>query len=138
MSQSFALGDVLSITTDRLVSRDHMGGVYRILGYMTGDELFTHQLPRAAAECKPALLAQHPQLKDIEVPDDFDDERHVYLWLTQQERIYGETLDVDPLILKQGDYSNPIGDLCDMVGPEKVFVFDPNAPEVEHGEGRPS
>lgn len=126
MSAAFALGDVLSITTDRLVSRDHIGGVYRILGYMTGDELYTHQLPRAAAECKPALLVQHPQLKDVLVPDEFDDERHVYLWLAQQERIYGETLGVDPLILKQGDYSDPIEDLCDMVGPEKVFVFDPN------------
>lgn len=126
MAQSFPLGDVLSITTERLVSRDHMGGVYKILGYMTGDELFTHQLPRAAEECRPALLAQHPRLNEVEVPFAFTGKDHVYAWLAEQEAIYGETLDVDPLILKQGDYSNPIGDLCDMVGPEKVVVVNPD------------
>lgn len=122
---AFALGDVLSITTDRLVSRDHIGGVYRILGYMTGENLYTHQLPRAAEECKPALLVQHPQLKDIDVPE-FRDKEHVYLWLTEQEDRYGETLDIDPLILKQGDYSDPLGELCDRIGAEKGWVVNPD------------
>lgn len=117
---AFTLGDVLSITTGRLVSRDHIDGVYRILDYMTGDSLFTHQLPRASDECKPALLAQHPQLRDLDVPE-FTGEDHVYAWLTEQEDRFGETLDVDPLILKQGDYSDPIGDLVQMVGPDKVI-----------------
>lgn len=128
---AFALGDVLSVTTDRLVSRDHIDGVYRILNYMTGDSLYTHQLPRAAQECKPALLAQHPRLLEAtaKLPDEFRDKAHVYEWLAEQERVFGETLDIDPLVLKQGDYSNPIEDLCDMVGPEKVFVFSPEARE---------
>src|SRR5688500_3274407 len=88
MSARFPLGEVLSITTGRLVGREAIGGVYRILDYMTGESLFTHQLPRAAEECRPALLAQHPQLKDVEVPDDFDGFEAVYEWLVTQEAIY--------------------------------------------------
>lgn len=44
----FHLGDVLSITTGHLLSPRHMEGVYEILNHMTGDQLFTHQLPRAS------------------------------------------------------------------------------------------
>jgi hypothetical protein len=87
--EQFALGDVLSITTDCLVSRDHIGGVYRILNYMTGDNLFTHQLPRAAEECKPALLAQHPRLAEVETPEDFGGAEGVYAWLAEQEARFG-------------------------------------------------
>ena len=65
-TKKFHLGDVLSITTGRLVSPRHMDGVYDILNFMTGDNLFTHQLPRASDECKPHLLAQFPQLAEVD------------------------------------------------------------------------
>jgi len=59
----FHIGDVLSITTGRLVSPSHMDGVCSILAFMTGDDnLFTHALPRVADECKPWLRVQYPQL----------------------------------------------------------------------------
>ncbi len=64
--KKFHLGDVLSITTQRLVSPRHMVGVYDILNFMTGDNLFTHQLPRAANECKPYLLEQFPKLAEVD------------------------------------------------------------------------
>lgn len=67
--QSFHLGDVLSITTGRLLSPEGMAGVYRILNHMTGRELYTHQLPRAADACAPVLLERFPQLADIELPE---------------------------------------------------------------------
>jgi hypothetical protein len=109
--KDFALGDVLSITTDCLVSRDHIDGVYRILNYMTGDNLFTHQLPRAAGECKPALLAQHPQLADVEVPEEFGGKEHVYSWLAEQEAIYGVTLPVEPLAAEDHTRIDPFSEL---------------------------
>lgn len=60
-TREFHLGDVLSITTGRLISPRGIEGVYDILRFMTGQDLFTHQLPRAMTEMKPRLLAQHPQ-----------------------------------------------------------------------------
>jgi hypothetical protein len=38
-TRPFHLGDVLTITTGRLVSPRHMDGVYDVLNFMTGDNL---------------------------------------------------------------------------------------------------
>lgn len=64
-AKPFNLSDVLSITTGRLVSFRHMGGIYDILNHMTGDHLFTHQLGRAAKACRPVLLSDHPWLAEV-------------------------------------------------------------------------
>jgi hypothetical protein len=60
--KKFHISDVLSVTTGRLVSSRHMDGIYEILNFLTGDNLFTHQLPRAMRECEPWLKTQYPQL----------------------------------------------------------------------------
>lgn len=58
----FHICDVLSITTGRLVSSRHMDGVYDILNFLTGESIFTHQIPRVMRECEPWMQAQFPQL----------------------------------------------------------------------------
>ena len=60
----FHISDVLSVTTGRLVSSRHMDGIYEILNFLTGDNLFTHQRPRAMNECKPWLRSTCPGLMD--------------------------------------------------------------------------
>ena len=60
----FHIGDVLSVTTGRLVSARHIDGVYDILNFLTGDNLYTHQLPRAMEECKPWLRSMFPALME--------------------------------------------------------------------------
>lgn len=65
MKKSFHTLDILSITTGRLVSPDHMDGVYSILGWMTGRNLSTHELPPASDICKPHLLRCFPQLNPL-------------------------------------------------------------------------
>lgn len=47
-TKSFHIGDVLSAMTGTLVSPRHIGGVYDVLNWMTGESLMTHQLPRAS------------------------------------------------------------------------------------------
>lgn len=58
----FHISDILSATTRRLVSYRHMDGVYAIYNFLTGDNLYTHQLIRAEEECAQWLQAQYPQL----------------------------------------------------------------------------
>lgn len=94
--KGFPLADILSVTTGRLLSHRHMDGIYDILGYMTGDTLFTHQLPRANDACKPVLLQQHPQLEGVTPPDGLD-APDLMAWLANAEREYGETLPVHPV-----------------------------------------
>ena len=67
-TKKFHLSDILSVTTGRLVSTRHMDGIYDILNFMTGDNLFTHQLPRASKECEPYLLKQFPELAKAGTP----------------------------------------------------------------------
>lgn len=112
-TKAFHLGDILSVTTDRLVSPRHIDGIYDILSWMTGDNLFTHQLPRACDECKGPLLAQHPDLAAVQVPEftggslkaDVDE------WLAAQVAIYGETREVAPLAAGEHARIDPLAEL---------------------------
>ncbi len=110
-ARSFHLGDILSVTTGRLVAPGHVDAVHQLLDFMTGDTLFTHQLPRAIGECAPHLLAQHPDLAEVSVPDEFDNAKHVLTWLNEQVMRFGEFRDVLPL--KEEDHTriDPISEL---------------------------
>ena len=105
----FHLGDILTITTGRLVSKRHMDGVYDILNFMTRDNLFTHQLGRASNECKPVLLAQHPQLAavtgDDVTPENFKE------WIEARCAEFGEELMVQQLPEHAHEVINPMSEL---------------------------
>lgn len=60
--KQFHISDVLSVTTDRLVSLDRMQGVRDIIQFMTNVDWMTHELPYASDLCKAALRMQYPQL----------------------------------------------------------------------------
>lgn len=126
MSKHFHIGDVLSITTGRLVSPTHIDGVYDILNYMTGDNLFTHQLPRAAEQCKPELLRQHPALAAVDVSE--INETNWQWWLDEQVAAFGESLTVEPLCPADYEHQDPIEELTAKIGKDRVIVVSaPNA-----------
>lgn len=110
-TRDFHLGDILSITTGLLVSPSHIDGVYRILNWMTGDNLFTRQLPRAGEECQGPLLAQHPDLAAVVVPAEFDGKEHVERWLAEQVERFGETRPVAPMAADDHTRINPIDEM---------------------------
>jgi len=121
MGKKFHLGDVLSITGDKLVSPRLMDGVYDILNYMTGENLFTHQLPRARDVCGPYLLKQFPQLETADCEGiNSENWRERLDGLIKQ---FGEMLEVEPL--SKGAYIpiDPITEAEVMLGdPSKVIV----------------
>ena len=95
MSKNFHIGDILSITTGKLVGPNHMDGIYKILDFMTGDELFTGQLPRASEECKPFLLKQMPWL--IEISTEEVNQENWETWLAEIVQKYGELHKVEQI-----------------------------------------
>ncbi len=121
MPTSYPLADILSVTTGRLLSRKHMAGIHNILDDLTGDALMTHQLPRATDACRPSILAQHPQLAGVEPPKDID-VPDLMAWLLDAERQFGQELPVEPLAPGVWERRNPIEELCDMVGSDRVYV----------------
>lgn len=70
-TKRFPLRVVLTVTTGRLLtaSNEHGNGIealYEILGWMTNDTPYTHQLPRFINECKPWLLKWFPELAEAD------------------------------------------------------------------------
>lgn len=129
--RDFHIGDILSITTDRLVSPRHVDGIYDILNFLTGDNLFTHQLPRAVRECKPHLLRQHPQLKDVAIesiealPEEWTREQReaaVNAWLSGAVKRFGETLPVEPIPADDHERKDPWDELVIMRGTDEGIV----------------
>lgn len=131
-TRTFHLGDILSVTTERMLSPTHLDGLFDILNWMTGDNLFSHQLPRAAQECQGPLLAQHPDLADIEVPDwpDGVPVAIVQAWLAEQVTRYGETREVTPLAPEEHTHIDPITEM-QRYHPGGVVVIVPNDYESE-------
>ena len=123
-TRTFHLGDVLSITTGALVSPRHMDGIYDILNWMTGDSLFTHQLPRAADECQAPLLAQHPDLAAVTLPDDFGGKEGADAWLAEQVAVYGETREVTPLAPDDHTRMDPITELRKMAPHAEIITVE--------------
>lgn len=129
-ARSFHLGDVLSVTTGYLVAPRGIEAMYDLLSFMTADQLFSHQLPRAVGECAPDLLRQYPKLAEVVMPAEFGDEAHVWSWLAKQVVVFGEYLDVAPLA--EGDHTriDPLTELASMVGPERIITVEFGSGEV--------
>lgn len=95
----FHLGDILCVTTGRLVSLDGMDGVYDILNFMTNDSLSTVQLGRAATEATPYLYEQLPWLSEItpDLLDEVKDKESLHRVLALLTNKYGEFHELIPM-----------------------------------------
>jgi hypothetical protein len=115
-TESFSLGAVLTVTTGTLLCP--IDGIYRILNFMTGDGIYTHQLGRVSEECKPHLLRQFPALADVDAsgvtPDNWQ------AWLLAQEAVHGDMLAVEPLPPGEHYEIDPLSDLAEKVHPSKI------------------
>jgi len=118
--REFALGDVLCVSTGYLVSRRRIDAVYDVLNFLTRDNLFTHQLPRAFRECQPWVLRQHPQLASVDASavnaDNLND------WLAQQEALFGPALTLEPIPRDDHAMRDPLAELLEMAGDKPVIV----------------
>lgn len=61
----FKLEEVISAVRGVLLC--DIGQIYEVLNFLTGDDLMTHQLPRAGKDVQPSVFAQHPFLKDLDL-----------------------------------------------------------------------
>lgn len=82
-TKKFPLRVVLTVTTGRLLTKSKssedngIGDLYEILGHMTNNQPFTHQLGRFAEECKPWLFQWFPELEKLKDPQ----------WLTRLDEL---------------------------------------------------
>lgn len=121
--REFHIGDVLTVVTGKLLSPTHMAGVYDILNFMSGDNLYTHQLPRVSDECKPYLLKQFPQLADVDASS--VDNVNWQAWLAKQEAKFGARFMVEAMPVGEHERIGPISELAEKVHPSRIVVFKP-------------
>ncbi len=123
MSKRFHIGTVLTITHGALMGDPAAGhpidGVYKILNFMTGDNLYTHQLPRVSRECGPRLLEQHPQL--AEWVNDVNPENY-RARLADAVKQFGEFLDVEPMPKDAHEFIDPMSELAEKIHPDRIIT----------------
>lgn len=136
-SKAFHVGDLLSVTDGRLVSPNHIGGVYEVVDFVTGEAHMTHQLPRVSEVVRAWLLEQHPRLADVvfdfEVPDGSTNDQAkaiVAAWLAGVVREHGEMHDVEPMPLGQYVGREPLAELREMAPHAQIITVSPTTGEV--------
>lgn len=132
MAKQFHISDILSVSTGSLLSNRHMDGMYDILGYLTGEELYTHQLPRAMRDVKPWLMAQHPGLPTADDAKHVNEHNYKSFVADWQEK-FGEWLSIEPMPAGENGPRDPIQELVEMVGKDRVMVvgIDSTTTETE-------
>jgi hypothetical protein len=136
-TKAFHVGDILTITTGRLVSPRHVDGIYDICNFMTGDNLFTHQLPRAMDECAPSLRKQFPDLARIKVPEWVNSETAVTEWLASVVIGWGRTREVAPLDPADHTRMDPFTELERIAPGKPVIVVEvpgPGSPDQDEAD----
>lgn len=120
-TKEFASSDVLSTVTGRLMG--DIGGVYEVLNWMTGESLFTHQLPGVADEVRPILLAAHPLLQQAVDEAEQVTSENFQEWRQRWEDRYGPTISVPKMSADDHERIDPISELAEKVRPDKIITI---------------
>jgi len=120
-TKKFHVGDVLSVTTGKLLGPNKMDGLYEILRHLCGESIYTHQIPRVLPQCGPLVLKQHPQL--AAVTGDGVTAESYQQWLAGVVAEFGELLDIEPLA--DGDHYSidPISEAAEHFAPNRIAVM---------------
>lgn len=125
-TRQFHIGAIVSAATGILMPTpgySHpIAAVYEILNFMTGDSLFTHQLPRVGREVQPYLLEQHPFLRDVCNEDIAGDKCTAALKALVEA--HGEFLPVRPMHPEDHEVIDPIAELVHMNPTAQVIVIN--------------
>lgn len=135
--KQFHIGDLITVTTGRLVSTRHMDGVYDILNWMTGESLFTHQLPRVSREAEPVLTELYPQLSKASLATDLKEldcrlaqaaneqaRGVVNTWVDELSDRLGLMFAVPKLSGDQHERIDPMSELAEKVHPNRIVVIE--------------
>jgi len=120
-TQRFHIGDVLSMTTGKLLGTSGMDGIYRIAQHLAGEPVWTHQLGRVMRESRPHLLAQFPKLEAV-TGEDVTPENH-QRWLSMMVETLGEWFDVAPMPEAAHESIDPLSELAERVHPAKIVTI---------------
>lgn len=116
----FSTRDVLSTVTGRLMG--DMGGIYEVLNWMTGESVFTHQIPRISREAVPVILAMHPALQQAIDESEQVTQENYATWRETWEDRYGPAIAIPKFNADTHESIDPMSELAEMVHPDKIVA----------------
>lgn len=129
-TRTFDVGVIMSVTGEALMC--DIGDLYGILGWLTGEDLMTHQLPRASRESRGFLSELFPDVARVQIPEwttlpgweemSNDEKREkISSWLNYLGTKIGPTREVPRL--PEGDHTviDPIAELR-MMRPDMPII----------------
>lgn len=118
--KEFPSAAVLSVVAGPLLC--DIGDIYELLGWMTGESPFTHQLPRVASEATPVILALHPELQQAVDEAEAVNRDNWQQWLSTWVERYGETITVPKLTIAEHERIDPLSELAEKVHPDRIAI----------------
>ncbi|TCM56192.1 hypothetical protein C8J36_103564 [Rhizobium sp. PP-F2F-G48] len=124
----FPVDAVMSTVTGILVSEAGIGCIYEVLNWMTGESVYTHQIPRISREAAPVLIALYPDMQsaiDEASQVNGDNWRE---WLATWRARYGDEIAVPVMNIAQHERIDPMSELVEMVSPERIVTIGVDKP----------
>jgi hypothetical protein len=122
-TKDFPTLDALSALTGSLVSPAGIGAVYEVLNFMTGESVYTHQIPRISREaqafmCKrlPDLVATCQEAAQV-TPENYRE------WQARWLARHGDTITVARMGIEDHEPIDPLSELAEKVPPERRIVL---------------
>lgn len=120
-TKAFPTHDVLSTITGRLIGE--IGGVYEMLNWMTGESVYTHQLPRIGREAQALLVSQRPELQQAVEEAEQVTRDNWRQWRAMWETRYGPTIAVPKFTEDTHERIDPLSELAEKVHPSRITVI---------------
>lgn len=120
MKKEFPLADVLGVLTGKLLGK--IDGIYEVCQFMTGEPVWTHQLPRVCREITPGVLRQHPRLEPTIAEAGEVTPENVHALLSGWIARFGPALALEPMAPEEHERIDPVSELAEKVRPDKIMV----------------
>lgn len=119
----FPIDAVMSTLTGVLVSENGIGGVYEVLNWMTGESVYTHQIPRISHEARPVMIALYPDMQAA-----IEEAAHVNgqnwrQWLATWTDRYGAEIAVPVMNIAEHERIDPMSELAEKVSPDRIITI---------------
>ncbi|MVA28742.1 hypothetical protein [Agrobacterium vitis] len=129
-TKAFPVGAVLSVVTGVMVSETGVGGIYAVLNWMTGESVYTHQIPRICREAEPVILLLNPTLQKAKDEAKAVTRENYKEWLQTWKNRYGEEIPVPILTIAEHERIDPLSELAEFASPDRIINVS-----IEGGNG---
>jgi hypothetical protein len=119
----FPVDAVMSTVTGILVSQGGIGCVYEVLNWMTGESVYTHQIPRISREAVPVMLSLYPDMQAAIDEADQVNGDNWRDWLATWTGRYGAEIAVPVMNIAEHERIDALSELAEVVHPDRIITI---------------